>query len=215
MTPLLVLADALDLIDAPSAVLDATAGRLVLISERCGPNSATFENPAKDLALQLAGTMPCVWGTSALAGVAAYRTACQLAENAKYPCQWGVLPEAGHNQIVAFDGPYAGFGGRGAGDDFFRDRIEDESGPPRLRVVLLRGIDEQEPVARRADVVEALAGDRGVRTTTVTAEGETTLQRFAWLVALVDYASVYLALMAGLDPSAVVAIDELKQRAAQ
>jgi glucose/mannose-6-phosphate isomerase len=42
-----------------------------------------------------------------LSGVAARRFASQLNENAKYPAIAGVLPEAAHNQVAAFDGPFA------------------------------------------------------------------------------------------------------------
>src|SRR5216684_2823943 len=39
--------------------------------------------------------------------LAARRLASQLNENAKYPAIVGVLPEAAHNQVAAFDGPFA------------------------------------------------------------------------------------------------------------
>ena len=48
-----------------------------------------------------------VWGTSPLSGVAARRFASQLQENAKYPAIYGMLPEAAHSQVAAFDGPFA------------------------------------------------------------------------------------------------------------
>ena len=73
----------------------------------CRPDSEAFVNPAKTLALDLSGTLPMIWGTSPLTGVAAARFACQLHENGKYPAIAGVLPEANHNQVVTFDGPFA------------------------------------------------------------------------------------------------------------
>ena len=45
-----------------------------------------------------------------------------------------MLPEANHNQVVAFDGPFAGGGG---GADLFRDRADDVDAG-RLALVLLR-----------------------------------------------------------------------------
>ena len=48
-------------------------------------------NPAKQLALELAGSVPMAWGAGTTGGVASYRLTCQLAENAKYPCVVGVL----------------------------------------------------------------------------------------------------------------------------
>jgi len=77
------------------------------VSHQCRPASESFVNPGKSLALDLVGTLPVVWGTSVLSGVAARRFASQLTENAKYPAITGLLPEAAHDQISAFDGPFA------------------------------------------------------------------------------------------------------------
>src|SRR4029078_10983485 len=87
--------------------LEAAAVRLEQLAELCRPDSESFVNPAKSLALELAGTLPMIWGSSPLAAVAAYRFGTQLSENAKYPAVTGTLPEANHNQVVTFDGPFA------------------------------------------------------------------------------------------------------------
>ncbi|HVA61320.1 MAG TPA: SIS domain-containing protein [Mycobacteriales bacterium] len=205
--PLLLIATHLGLVALPAAAFEAAAERLELIAQRCRPDSDSFLNPGKALALDLAGSLPIVWGTSPLGGVAAQRLAAQLAENAKYPALAGVLPEAGHNQVVTFDGPYA------AGDsaDFFRDRAEDDE-RLRLRLVLLRDLEEHPRVAGRADAVRDLAQARGIPVSAIAAEGAGPLERLASLIAVVDFASVYLALLLGIDPSPVGPIDELKAR---
>jgi glucose/mannose-6-phosphate isomerase len=64
---------------------------------------------------------------------------------------------------------------------------------------------------RRADAIQTLAERRGVRCDVVTAEGGSTLERLASLVAVPDFASIYLALAHGLDPMAVPAINEMKE----
>lgn len=211
--PLIVAAHALELLPAPPAVLEGTAARLAAVSERCRPSSDSFVNPAKTLAVELAGTLPLVWGSSALAGVAAYRFCTQLAENAKYPGVYGVLPEANHNSVVTFDGPYAG---RPAEQDLFRDRgAEDPDQGARLRLVLLRDPDEHPQAARRAEVSRELADQRGIEVSELVAEGDSPLEQLASLVALIDYTTVYLALLLGIDPTPVTAISELKERIAQ
>lgn len=210
--PLVVAAHALELLPAPPAVLEATAARLEAVSERCRPSNDSFVNPAKTLAVELAGILPMVWGSSALAGVAAYRFKTQLAENAKYPGISGVLPEANHNQVVTFDGVFAG---RTSEEDFFRDRQEEPDPGARLRLVLLRDPDEHPQAARRAEVSRELAEARGIAVSELTAEGDSPLERMASLVVLIDYATVYLALLLGLDPTPVTAISELKDRIAR
>jgi glucose/mannose-6-phosphate isomerase len=118
--PVVVAAQATGVLDIDDGEFAAAADVLDAVSQSCRPGSETFVNPAKSLAVDLSECVPIVWGSSHLAGVAAYRFACQLAENAKYPAISGVLPEAGHNQIVTFDGVLA------HGDvqeDLFRDRV--------------------------------------------------------------------------------------------
>jgi glucose/mannose-6-phosphate isomerase len=207
-TPLLVVAARLGLVDLGERdeQLEAAAVRLEQVAEACRPDRELFVNPAKTLALELAGSLPMLWGGGQVGPVAAYRMACQLAENAKYPAISGALPEAHHNQVVAFDGPLAGGGGS---DDIFRDRVEDEQ-PVRLRLVLLD--DEGDGQTTRADISEEVAQSRGVAVTRLRSEGASPVERLASLVGLVDYASVYLALALGLDPTPVAPIDALKKR---
>ncbi len=97
----------LGLLDMPAEAYEAAAAELERVAYLCRPDSEAFVNPAKGLALELSGTLPMIWGTSPLAGVAASRFANQLYENGKYPAMPGVLPEANHNQVVVFDGPFA------------------------------------------------------------------------------------------------------------
>jgi glucose/mannose-6-phosphate isomerase len=105
--PLLVIADRLGVTRIGPDVYELAASRLEEVSHQCRPASESFVNPGKSLALDLVGTLPMVWGTSMLSGVAARRFANQLNENAKYPAIAGALPEAAHNQVAAFDGPFA------------------------------------------------------------------------------------------------------------
>jgi glucose/mannose-6-phosphate isomerase len=205
--PLILAARELGLLDVSDETFEATATRLEDISHRCRPGSEPFLNPGKQLALDIAGAVPMVWGTSPLAGVAAYRFACQSNENAKYPAVFGELPEADHNQVVAFDGFFARTGGR---DDFFRDRAEDAE--TALHLLILRDTEEHPQVVKRREVSAELARARGLAVTEITAEGEHPLERIATLIALVDYATVYLAIALGVDPTPVAAIQELKAR---
>lgn len=208
-TPLVVAADALGLVSCSPEEVEATAVLLEQLAGRHRPDSEASLNPAKTLALGLLGRLPVVWGTSPLAGVAAYRFACQLNENAKTPAVWGVLPEAGHNQVVALDGPFAAGGEK----DLFRDRVEDQE-PDRtqLHLVVLRDNEEDPRVARRAVVVADLARERGLDVTELLAEGSSAFQRIASLVTVGDWTSTYLALAEGSDPTPVLAIDQLKDR---
>jgi bifunctional phosphoglucose/phosphomannose isomerase len=204
--PLVVVAARLGCLDLPAGAYESAAAELERVAHVCRPDSEAFVNPAKMLAVELAGSLPLIWGTTPLAGVAAWRFACQLNENAKYPAIAGVLPEANHNQVVTFDGPFAPRVGKA---------WPGGEGPPvPLRLVLLREGQEHPQVARRREESARLAADRGVCTSELTATGDGPLERLASLVGLIDYASVYLAISLGIDPGPIDAIAELKARIA-
>ncbi|GGS99524.1 phosphate starvation-inducible protein PsiE [Planobispora rosea] len=201
--PLIVAAAGMGLVQADEAVFESTAARLEEIAHRCRPASESFINPGKTLAAEMAESVPMIWGSSRLAAVAAYRWACQLNENAKYPAVWGEIPEANHNQVVTFDGPLAQ-----------RDVFADDPGRT-LRLFVLRDLEEHPQATRRREVSVRLAQDRGVPVTEIVAEGLHPLERVATLIGLGDYASTYLALGYGIDPTPVSAINELKARISQ
>jgi glucose/mannose-6-phosphate isomerase len=190
--PLLVAGEALGLVHCPPVALEEAADVLDQLTERYKTSKDSFLNPAKALALSLASRLPMAWGTSPLAGVAAYRFACQAAENAKAPALWAVLPEANHNAVVAFD----------------MEGVE-------TTLVLLRDSEEHPQVAKRADVSAELARDRGLEVEVVTADGVSPIARLASLVAYADFVTAYLALVLGVDPSPVATIESLKDRIRQ
>lgn len=220
--PVLLAARMLGLVKVNEADLAETAARLDAEADRCRPSAESFVNPAKSLALGLAGSIPIVWGSSPLATVAARRFGDTLSANARYPIVSGALGEAGRGRVGLLDGV---FGGLVEGErDIFADPDLTAAVGTRLRLVLLRdgGLnpedDADEPLAveeRRADAVQTLAERRGVRVDVVTAEGGSALERLASLVAVPDFASIYLALAHGLDPMAVPAVTEMKELANQ
>ncbi|MGN9913376.1 SIS domain-containing protein [Phytohabitans sp. LJ34] len=215
--PVLLAARTFGLVKVNEADLAETASRLDADADRCRPTAESFVNPAKSLALGLAGSVPIVWGSSPLAAVAARRFADTISANARYPVVAGALGEAGRGRVGLLDGVFGGL--VESSRDIFADEGEEQD-VTRLRVVLLRdgGLgneeDADEPVAveeRRADAVQTLAERRGVRCDVVTAEGGSPLERLASLVAVPDFASIYLALAHGLDPMAVPAVTEMKE----
>ncbi|TDD75705.1 mannose-6-phosphate isomerase [Actinomadura darangshiensis] len=210
--PLVLAARAMRLADVSDAVLESTAARLEDIAHRCRPSSEPFVNPAKRIALDLAGDVPMVWGSSAVARTAAYRLCGQLGENAKYPAVFGEVPEAGHSQLMAFDGFFARGASPSDPDDFFRDRTDDpEHG---LHLVVMRDVAEHPQVRKRCEAAAEMARARGVAVTEIKAEGEHPLERIAGLIALADYVTVYLAIALGEDPTPVHAVQELEARIA-
>ncbi len=203
LTPLLVGAEALGLLRHVD--LEQVAATLEQVASVNRLDADTLVSPAKGLAENLSGTLPLVWGSSTIAGAAAGRCADQLADNAKVPALSGTLPEIGAGVL---DGPWAA---RRSVEDLFADR-EDEPERPSLRLVLLREPGESDAAAAAARTTSDLADDRGLAVDVLVAEGDTPLTRLAWLVGTTDWASVYLALRDGVDPSADPAQTALKER---
>jgi glucose/mannose-6-phosphate isomerase len=219
IVPVMLAARELGLVKVAEADFAETAVRLDNDAERCRPGAESFVNPAKALALDLANSVPIIWGSSPLATVAARRFADTLSSNARYPVMAESLGEAGRGGVGLLDGVYGALSE--ASRDIFADPDEVEGqDPTRLRLVLLRDgglhdedAGEPEPLAveeRRADAVEELAGRRGVRINVITAEGGSPLERLASLIGVPDFASIYLAMAHGLDPMAVPAVSEMK-----
>ncbi|MGW3459943.1 SIS domain-containing protein [Streptomyces olivaceoviridis] len=188
LTPLLALLDRIGLIVAPPDALEKAADRLDHIAERCGPAIATYSNPAKTLAAELADALPLVWTEGPSAGPAGRRFAAALAELAGRPALVAELPEAlaAHSALLA--GPLAASADP---EDFFRDRVEE---PPALhaRVVLLRDRPLSGLTAAPAARDVALSHDTAISELEPEDGGE--LETLAELIAVTDFAAVYLAL---------------------
>lgn len=187
-TPLLVLLDRVGLVDAPPEALEKVADRLDRTAERCGPAIATYSNPAKTLAAELADSLPLIWTEGVAAGPAGRRFASVLAELAGLPALAAELPEAlpAHGMLLA--GDYAA----GADpDDFFRDRVE-ESQALRARVVLLR--DRPSDGLTAAPAARELALGHETAISELEPEEGGDLETLAELLAVTDFAAVYLAL---------------------
>jgi glucose/mannose-6-phosphate isomerase len=239
--PLLVIAERLGVARVGADVYEQAARRLEEVSHQCRPASESFVNPGKSLALDLVGTLPLVWGTSALSGVAARRLASQLSENAKYPAIVGLLPEAAHNQIAAFDGPFTPAARPSPGPAAEPPQIDPRASPPPsaeaedlsglpdlsswdlgyeesrpgftpLRLVLIVDPGQDQRVAAQQRAVTELAAQRGIGLSELAMDGEHPLARLAGVVQLADYTSVYLAIASGIDPSQAAAAADLQAR---
>jgi glucose/mannose-6-phosphate isomerase len=121
----------------------------------------------------------------------AYRWKCQINENAEMPAFASKLPEHDHNEIVGWAGAER-----------------------RLSAVFLEDPQAAERVVRRVAVTAELAAQGAAVVERVSARGETRLERLVSLVLLGDLVSMYMAVLRGVDPVDVRAIDVLKERLA-
>ena len=196
-TPLVLIAGQLGLVEDAEAAVEATADHLDHVADVCSPLRDSVNNPAKRLAVDVALSLPLLWGTGDVGAIAVRRFARQLAENSGLPALVGTLPEAARTQSVLLAGPRAG---KVADDDIFRDRVEQPDTDARLRLVLMRDASEHATTAALADEARQFAAERGVSTNELRAQAAHPLTRLAMLIGVADFASVYAGLALGIDP---------------
>lgn len=168
--------------------LDAAARHLAALAEQWGPD-APDDALAKRLARELHGGLPVVVGSD-LTVPLARRWKTQLNENAKLAAFWAELPEANHNEICGWQ--------RGAGlAPFAVAFLADADQHPRLRHRIQLTCREVERSGGRTEVIESV--------------GDTRLERVLSLLLLGDLVSVYLAVLDGVDPTPVEAIERFKE----
>ena len=169
--------------------VEAAAALAERLAAEWGPDGPE-DGEAKRLARALAGSIPLVVGGGLTAPVA-YRWKTQLNEHAELPAFAGELPEHDHNEVV---------GWAAAERRLSAVFLEDPQGDPRL--------------ARRFAVTAELAAAGAAAVERVSAQGESRLERLVSLVLLGDLVAIDLAVLRGVDPVHVKAIDTLKARLA-
>lgn len=168
--------------------IDVAAAHLEQLAREWGPESADSAEP-KQLARQLLGTIPLIYGAGPTRAVA-YRWKCQFNENAKLHAFSHHLPELDHNELMGWE--------RAA-----------ESAP--FAAVFLDDPDVHPRTAQRIAITRSLIEEQAQTTVVVAPRSGTTVERLLALALLGDLASVYLAVLRGQDPSPIAGIDALKR----
>ena len=194
LVPLLGILKAAGLIgDVGDQIAEATA---VLESQRSRMNEKrpTAENPAKQLARDLRGHLPFIYGGGLTAEVAR-RWKGQFNENSKAWAAFDVLPELNHNSVVGYQWP--------------------AHMAQTIRVIFLASDYAHPRVRARFGVTQEILRRQGVKFHIVNAEGRSRLAQMMSSIYYGDYTSYYLALLYDADPSPVAVIDFLKAELAK
>jgi glucose/mannose-6-phosphate isomerase len=177
-----------------SADLEEAAEVMSAWQIEIGPKVPTTRNAAKQLALQLEGQLPVVYGAGFLAA-AANRWKTQFNENSKHWAFFEVLPELNHNAVVGFGIP--------------------QEMQERANVLMLRSNMDHPRVQARWKVTRELLAREGVAVRELEGRGESALAQMLSLIHLGDYVSFYLAMVNDADPTPVETIAFLKRRLAE
>lgn len=177
-----------DLIRSTRAEMSNAAHELVRIRRRCRIETPVKDNPAKGLALKLLGHLPVLYALQRMSCVAR-RFKNQLAENSKLLAKYDLLPEAGHNEVEGWHQ---------------RDN---------LLPVIIRSADES---AVERSIIRAFRATIGSASRShpleisVAAKGN--LSTLLSPILLLDYVSIYLAMLRRIDPTPNILINEYKKR---
>ncbi|MBI4034682.1 hypothetical protein HY380_02160 [Candidatus Saccharibacteria bacterium] len=152
------------------------------------PTVPSDQNPAKKLAMELAGKSIAVYAGPLLAPVA-YKWKINFNENAKNVAWWNELPEFDHNELTGWTGqpvekPYA--------------------------IINLLSAFEHPRIRRRIEVAEKLLSGRRPSAHNIEALGTSLLEHLLWCVAYGDFVSIYLALLNNQNPAPVDLVEKFK-----
>lgn len=192
--PLALLLEELGIVEGVRQELQEAVGVLREMREQLHPGVDVSSNEARIIAAKLKDSLPVIWGTAGVSEVAALRWKAQINENAKCPAYYSILPELNHNEIVGFEVPQPLLAS--------------------ISCIILRDKYDNERVQRRIEISKDIIKDQVKEIIEINSQGESYLARFYSLVYMGDYASVYLALEYGINPTPVKVIDYLKAQLA-
>lgn len=187
--PLLIALARLDLLPDQDTAVAETLALLQRQRDRLKPDVLLNDNPAKQLATALHGTLPVVHGTTGYLGVCAYRWKCQFNENAKTMGVPSAYPELDHNEIIGW--------------------VKATEQLPNWSLITLVDPDAGPKMRKRIEVTTRLIGN-AAQQFEITVEGNSLLARMLSTNYLGDFVSVYLALCYDADPTVIANIDTLK-----
>ena len=146
-----------------------------------------IEKEGQALAERLKGKTPVIYASTKYKSVAMIWK-IKLNENAKTPAFWNYFPELNHNEMVGFTLPQAKF-----------------------VIVMLRDPDDHPKNLKRFEVTAELLREKGADVVTLDIFGETVFTKMFRSIAVGDFASYYLALAYGIDPTPVQMVEDLKK----
>jgi glucose/mannose-6-phosphate isomerase len=192
--PLPVLMKKIGILSNKGDEIEETIQVLERIGKANSISVPTETNKAKKLAQELMDTVPIIYGFRQY-GAIAHRLKTQFNENSKIPAKHDVFPELNHNETVGWEAP--------------------ETITKNFSVILIRDHEEPLEIRSRIETTTSLAFSRAKKVLEIEAEGQGKLARMFSVLCVGDFASVYLAILQGKDPTPVKIIDRVKKELAK
>lgn len=187
---LAVVFEKVGLISTDDELADAIA-ILKSVRKEIGRASPSEKNISKQIALKVGDRIPTIYGFGPYKAVAK-RIKTQFNENAKVPAKWEFFPELTHNEIVGYESDLS----KALFPIFIRDPTESNKYRARIEIT-------KEIVSEKCEIVEIYPW------------GKQKLAKMLSIMYMGDFASVYTALLRGVDPTPIKEITRIKQALAK
>ena len=162
-------------------------GNIIADAKKLNDEMQIHEEKGQALAKKLYGKTPVIYASPKYKSVAMIWK-IKLNENAKTPAFWNFFPELNHNELVGYTNPQG---------KFFIIMLKDNTDNPKN--------------IKRYDATETLLKGIGIESEIINMEGENVFLKMFSSINLADWASYYLALEYGQDPTPVDLVEKLKK----
>lgn len=174
--------------DSKKVELEALAEKCKAALAAYRPDVPTDKNPAKQLALEIAGSSPVLYASSLFFPVA-YKWKISFNENAKNVAWCSQYPEFNHNEFLGWtshpiDKPY--------------------------KIIDLRSSFDHSQIQKRFEVSDRMLSGKRPAAHVVQLQGETILEQMVYGTTFGDFVTLYVALLNGLNPTPVDLITKFK-----
>lgn len=172
--------------------LEALAEPLAAATSHWSAQVPEEQNLAKQLAQQMVGKTPIIYG-GALTYPAAYKWKISANENAKNTAWCNAIPEFNHNEFIGWSShpvekPFA--------------------------VIDLLSSFEHPRILKRFEVSDRLLSGMRPKAIQIQAEGNSAVEHMLYLILLGDFATTYLAVLNGVNPTPVELVERFKKELA-
>jgi len=151
-------------------------------------DSLSFEEQGRELAEWLGPRFPVIYTPTEYESSVARIWKIKFNENSKRPAFAGAIPETNHNELIAFSPQYSN----------------------QFAFLLMPDPESDERVLRRFDLFSKLMSRYGYRARTVALLGGSPLVKCLASLKLADWVTYYAAVLEGVDPISIPAIQDFK-----
>jgi bifunctional phosphoglucose/phosphomannose isomerase (EC 5.3.1.8 len=194
--PMVIILNKLGLIEDKTEDLKSLIDLFGELKKEYGAEVPIEKNLAKQIAMEIYGHIPLIYGSLDFYDSVAWRWKNQFGENSKLMGFYNVIPNLHHDEAVGWDMP--------------------ESEIKKLYLIMLRDDElDSKKIKKRKDITASILRDRmgGIRE--VYARGNNRLARMFSLIYLGDFVTLYTPVYRGIDPTPVDVINLFKRKMAE